>query len=464
MADPGCDAVIIGAGLSGLAAGIRLALFDQRVVILERHWLWGGLNSFYKKGGYAFDTGLHALTNFARRGERGRPLTRVLRGLRIGWEELALQEQRGSRIVFPDVTLRFGNDFELLRSEVHGAFPSQAAGFDRLAADLAATGYAELTAPDSAREVLARYLSDPLLVDLLLHPILWYGSPTPLDVQWPVFVVMWKSLYEEGFSRPAGGMRPLLELLRRRFLELGGELRLKSEVQGLLLEGGRAGGVRLASGEELRAPVVLSSAGYVESLRLAGEERGDQAGRLSFVETSVVLDRPPAELGWETTIAFYNLAPTTIYGVPEGEIDAQSGVVCCPTNYRGNEEDTPMLRVTIPARPEAWIDGDAGDYDRRKRAASAAALDAAAAIGADVRDHVIFQDAFTPRTIQRFTGHDNGAVYGAPTKRWDGRTEIEGLYLIGTDQGNYGIVGALMSGLDGANRHALAPSAGGARR
>ena len=39
------DTVIIGAGLSGLAAGIRLAYFDRSVCVLERHTTGGGLNS-----------------------------------------------------------------------------------------------------------------------------------------------------------------------------------------------------------------------------------------------------------------------------------------------------------------------------------------------------------------------------------------------------------------------------------
>ena len=41
------DTLIIGAGMSGLAAGIRLAYYDQRVCILEQHYSIGGLNSFY---------------------------------------------------------------------------------------------------------------------------------------------------------------------------------------------------------------------------------------------------------------------------------------------------------------------------------------------------------------------------------------------------------------------------------
>lgn len=452
------DAIVIGAGLSGLAAGVRLAQFDQKVVVLERHSLWGGLNSFYKQGGHRFDTGLHALTNFAEKGARGKPLTRVLRQLRLRHQDLALQEQRHSKIVFPDVTLSFSNDFERLRSEVHEAFPSEREGFDRLAADMAATGYAEMPKPAFAREVLAEYLTDPLLTDLLLHPILWYGSPTPEDVTWPVFVVMWKSLYEEGFARPEGGIRPLLDLLRKRYLELGGELRMRSGVQELLRDGQRVLGVRLEDGTELTADRVLTSAGFVESMELAGEDHGHETGPLSFIETCSVLDKPPLELGWDTTITFYNLAERTVYGVPEGDVDVRSGVLCCPTNYQGNEGDEAHWRITVLARPDAWI-GRGDDYDGRKREVAAEALDAAASFGADARGHITYQDVFTPRTILKFTGHRNGAVYGAPNKRWDGRTDLENLFLIGTDQGNYGIVGAMMSGIDGANRHALAGGA-----
>ena len=56
------DTIIIGAGMSGLAAGIRLAYYDQKVCVLERHYTIGGLNSFYRLNGREYDVGLHALT------------------------------------------------------------------------------------------------------------------------------------------------------------------------------------------------------------------------------------------------------------------------------------------------------------------------------------------------------------------------------------------------------------------
>ncbi len=45
------DAIIIGAGMSGLAVGIRLAYFGRRVCILEKHYAFCGLNSYYKLDG-----------------------------------------------------------------------------------------------------------------------------------------------------------------------------------------------------------------------------------------------------------------------------------------------------------------------------------------------------------------------------------------------------------------------------
>ena len=118
------DTIIIGAGMSGLAAGIRLAHFGQRVCILERHSAIGGLNSFYRQRGRTYDVGLHAVTNYAPKGTRSGPLARLLRQLRITWEEWALAPQLGSAIMFPGATLRFSNDFELLESDVRRLFPS----------------------------------------------------------------------------------------------------------------------------------------------------------------------------------------------------------------------------------------------------------------------------------------------------------------------------------------------------
>ena len=96
------DVIIIGAGMSGLAAGIRLAYYGKSVCILEKHAISGGLNSHYSKDGRRFDVGLHALTNFVEKGvNKQAPLSKLLRQLKIPYDELDLVEQGHSAIEFP---------------------------------------------------------------------------------------------------------------------------------------------------------------------------------------------------------------------------------------------------------------------------------------------------------------------------------------------------------------------------
>ena len=145
------DVVIIGAGMSGLAAGIRLACYERSVCILEKHYAFGGLNSYYTLNRRPYDVGLHALTNYVPASNRHAPLNRVLRQLRIPRESLDLHEQRYSEIRFPDHRLRFSNGLARLTDEVAEVFPDQIDGFRRLGADIAASPYEVEDRGDSAR-------------------------------------------------------------------------------------------------------------------------------------------------------------------------------------------------------------------------------------------------------------------------------------------------------------------------
>src|SRR5687768_5569195 len=114
---PHYDTIIIGAGMSGLAAGIRLAYYDQRVCILERHNTIGGLNSFYRLRGRDYDVGLHAVTNFSPKGAKTGPLARLLRQLKFRCDDFCLSPQLDSSVAFPCCRLRCIDDRELLKSE-----------------------------------------------------------------------------------------------------------------------------------------------------------------------------------------------------------------------------------------------------------------------------------------------------------------------------------------------------------
>jgi len=232
-------------------------------------------------------------------------------------------------------------------------------------------------------------------------------------------------------------------------------------VERLDVEGGRVKSLALTTGETVTANVVLSSAGFAETMRLIdGAPRASNTdnsiGQVTFVETIAVLDRPPAELGHSATIVFGNDSREFDYSRPDEPVDLRSRIVCCPSNYEGHEElPDPAFRMTWLANYEGWHGLDDATYAEQKNRCFERFLEQGEPFIPNLRSHVVFWDMFTPRTIWHYTGHLNGAVYGSPVKRRDGRTPYSNLFLCGTDQGYLGIVGAMLSGIMMANQHAL---------
>jgi phytoene dehydrogenase-like protein len=457
------DTIIIGAGMSGLAAGIRLAYYDQRVCILERHYTIGGLNSFYRLRGRDYDVGLHALTNISR--DKSGPLARLLRQLRLRWDDFAIAPQLGSEIAFPSARLNFDNNERTIRDEVAWAFPHEADNFDRLSREV--IGYDDLSDAHfgvSGREVVGSILHDPLLVEMLFCPLMYYGSARENDMDWGQFSIMFRSIFLEGLGRPAAGVRLILKHLVRKYRSLGGELKLRAGVKRIAVENGRVSRVILENDEELEARNVVSSAGWCETMRMCDDGQpvltSRAPGQLTFCETIASLDKSPSDLGHDKTITFFNDHDKFVWQKPDEKLcDIRSGVICSPNNFA---YETPLedstIRITALANFDRWRALDEPGYRLEKLRWYDRITESAVRFMPDYRGHIVDTDMFTPTTIVRYSGHDNGAVYGAPDKQVDGRTHLENLFICGTDQGFVGIIGSITSGIAMANRHCLKPA------
>ncbi|MCH8879119.1 MAG: NAD(P)/FAD-dependent oxidoreductase [Planctomycetes bacterium] len=455
------DVIIIGAGMSGLAAGIRLAMFDRRVCIVERHYNFGGLNSFYSLDGRRFDVGLHALTNYVGADVRNTPLPKLLRQLRISRDALDLCEQSYSAVSFPGRQIRFNNDIQLLIDEVAREFPAEADNFLRLIENIKAYDDLDLSVqPTSSRRVLAEFFGDHTLIDMLLCPLMYYGNAEQHDMDYTQFVTMFKSIFLQGFARPKQGVRRIIAELVKRYRACDGEFRMKCGVKRITTQDRRVTAIELDDGEVLTADTIISSAGYVETMRLLQGAAGGmdhRPGQLSFIESISVLDIKPVELGIDATIIFFNDAETFTYAKPDDLIDPRSGVICMPNNYERHDDMAEgIVRLTSLANYDRWASLPEDEYKAAKARCYDLAADHAVKFIPEFRDHVIARDIFTPRTIEHYTGHINGAVYGTPHKTRDGKTHLENLFICGTDQGFLGIIGAMLSGISMANAHVLA--------
>ena len=169
----------------------------------------------------------------------------------------------------------------------------------------------------------------------------------------------------------------------------------------------------------------------------------------------------------ETSIAFLDHRPvfpghTLLIPKQHFETLADLPAPLLQPYFAGAQLPEGLFRVTCLANYDLWAHLPEEQYQADKQRWFEAAVHSARRFLPAVDDAVLAQaqlttDMFTPRTIRTFTGHLNGAIYGAPHKIRNGRTHLSNLYLCGTDQGFLGIVGAMLSGISMANYHVLQP-------
>ena len=459
------DAIVIGAGLSGLAAGIRLAMFGKKVCILEKHSIPGGLNSFYQRKGIQFDVGLHALTNFAKRGEKGLPLTKILKQLRISYDELDLKEHFFSQVAFPDLSLSFTNDLEFLVGEINKNFPKEKESFLKLVEKVKEFNAFSLDQDFvSTREILPQYIKDPLLQEMILAPTLAYGSAWENDVDFSQFVILFRSIFLEGLSKPMGGIRKVLGLLEKRFKENGGILKYKSPVQQIIQNTKGVEGVILKNGATLKSNTIISSAGFPETMDMAQENKTHrvipEVGSFSFTESIAVLNKKPKDLGQKAATIFYSSLHKYKYENPKTHYGTETAILSFPNNFEEDPMEEGMARVTFLANYDLWKQLDRPSYRKKKEEVFESSLKLFENFCPKIKDHLILKDVFTPTTIEKFTNHKRGTIYGSPQKQKRGTTPIKGLILCGTDQGFLGIIGSLLSGISMANLHGFSTNQG----
>lgn len=454
------DTVIVGAGLSGLAAGIRLAQFQSRVHLFECHTRAGGLNSYYTRGGTLVSAGLHTFTN-TNPSNRKWGAGLLARSLGIPFSAFGIRPPtKPSRICLGGTVLSFDVDRACLRESVASVFPGEIGAYDALVASVERI-------PDpgwfgvSAAEVLGARIGNPHLVGMLLLPVLCYGGYRR-DVDFGIWSLVFRSLFLDGFGAPPS-MRHVVDCLVSRFAELGGHLHLGTPVSEIRVRDGVVRGVVTADGAVMEAEAVLSSAGLEESLRLAGcvgtegaqgsggAEGAEREERVSAVELVLGYDTPLEALGVGHTLSFLcaeDHLPETLVG------DADVCLVAAVDLYDHPPEAVHQIKISRFASGAAW--GDPVGYRAAKEAAAAGMERTLAGLYPGLGGgRVCFRDCFTPETIRRYTGHDGGGIYGGTRKAFDGRTPVAGLYLIGNDQGGIGIMGSMISGIVMANRHVI---------
>jgi phytoene desaturase len=269
-------AVVIGSGFGGLAAAVRLAARGFRVTIVEKLDAPGGRAYVHQRDGFSFDAGPTIITA---------PF--LLEEL---WElgGRRFEDDVDLRLMDPFYRIRFDDgrvfdysgDADKVKAQIAEYSPADVEGYDRFMAmsekvfkvgfeDLAHVPFGHLTdmlriVPDMAMlqsyrtvyGMVSSYIKDPFIRQVLsFHPLLIGGNPFTVT---SIYVLISFLERKWGVHSAMGGTGAVVKGLVNLVEGQGTEIRYNAEVERILTRNGKATGVRLASGEEIAADVVVS--------------------------------------------------------------------------------------------------------------------------------------------------------------------------------------------------------------
>jgi len=456
------DVIVVGAGIGGLTAGALLARRGLAVLVVDQHYLPGGFCTSWprivrtgeQRLRYVFDAGVHDVSGLGPHGPVRHLLDALELDKRLEWRRMSHE------YILPDLRLKVPHDAKAFAAALGERFPAERPRIDAFFAEMESV-YRELYAdvhltggvprpPTTVDTLLAYpaarphayrwmtvpfgrmldiYFRDPRLKDFL-SVLTGYLSddPTALTVMAmaPIF-----GYYFDGGFYPIGGSQALADALVAAIEEHGGQVRLRTAVTRILVEDGRAAGVRLASGEVLRARAVVSNADLRRTFfELVGRERlpGDFAAQLQSLEPST------SALTVFLGVDFVpGLEPLTICSVQGRGFAIATPSKVDPSLAPPGHSSLTLVSLMPSTETVPW-DRKAPGYTARKRQAGDELLDLAEEVLPGLRQHIVYRQDGSPATFARYAWTTGGAIYGPAVGQWrpPAKSPIEGLVLAGS--------------------------------
>jgi all-trans-retinol 13,14-reductase len=272
-----------------------------------------------------------------------------------------------------------------------------------------------------------------------------------------------------GSARIAETMAPVIE-------DAGGAIVIGADVASVVVEGGRAVGVRLAKGAEIRAPLILSDAGVPNTVhRLMPEGTPGRDALLATLKHTarsaahiclyVGLDSTDAELGLDRPNLWVYSSPDQDGDIARFMTDPDAPLPLVYISFPSAKD--PSFASRYPGRAtievvsiapyerfRAWEDtrwmkrGE--DYGRLKEDLSRRLIEVLEREVPQVAGKIAYSELSTPLSTRHFGGYPEGEIYGlehTPARFRERalrpRTGLKGFYLTGQDVCTAGVAGAL---------------------
>jgi len=278
---PKRSAIIIGAGLAGLATGIYAQMNGFNTRIFERAPRPGGVAATWKRHGYTIDGGIHFYMGF----KPGQPVHTLYQEMGIYQPEQYHQMDIYGRFVDPAENTRIDltRDLNRLKTDLKDLAPEDSAFIDRFVKDIQAFKGADLMASMAKPPELTRPWDMGRMLWNMRKVIRFYSGAYTQPVNHHtqslksqalkefiehIFlpdVPMWFVLFTMGMFASGNmalrkdGSAGFAKAVEQRYLSLGGRVTYRSHVSKIITRNDRAVGVALEDGDEEHADLVVAA-------------------------------------------------------------------------------------------------------------------------------------------------------------------------------------------------------------
>ncbi|MDD5596191.1 MAG: NAD(P)/FAD-dependent oxidoreductase [Candidatus Omnitrophica bacterium] len=468
------DCIIIGAGVAGLAAGLKLSAVGKKILLIEKQPVPGGFATVFRRSGFTFESAIHCVDELS----EGGWLRKFLEEYQVDQNLEFLELNDFARVIYPehDFVVDFSQDnfINLLKSN----FPNEEKSLTKLFLEFdkffrefdhfsksKLPGIIKLTlspllyptiikaSTQSIGQFIEKYISDQRLKAIIADLWRFMGLP-PDKLSAFYFLIVFRGYYYTRTAYIKGGFINLFQAMVERIKKNGGEVKFNATVKRIVAQKGqRVKSVITDEGQEFFAKAIISNANAIDTLTefidqsAISEESRKKILKMekspSAFQVYLGLDIPVQKLGM--THHRISISPTYDHRKNFDAALRQDYNSCLLelTDHslldRGlvPEGKGSLLIMTYDLYAN-WSKLTQEEYKKKKIEIANELIKKAEKYLPGLSSHIEVMEVATPRTMKRFASSPEGAIYGfaqtvaqSGMNRLSQKTSLKGLFLAG---------------------------------
>lgn len=486
------DVIVIGAGVGGLAAALKLSSCGKKVLLLEKLPIPGGLATTFTRKGFTFESSIHCVDSLV----EGQEVRVFLDETGISKEVDFIALADFSRIIYPGHDFTADSNLDNFIALLKESFPQEKENIDKFTRAVKKfnrqfDGFSSsklpfflkllisplvypliiLTSCLTAEQFLERYVKDDKLKAIITDIWRFAGLP-PGRLSALYFLIIFKGYYCNPTAYIRGSSSRLFKAIVEKIKQSGSEVKFNTTVTDITTHNGRKiKSVITDKGEEFQAKAVISNVNAIDTLANMLDDHAVKESyrkKFSSMEKSISafqvylgLDLPAKHLGMDHALFSIN---TTYDHLENYNYSLSGDYQRCPLELVDHAQIDPGLvpqgkgGLLIMALDDyaGWDNLSEEEYKKKKMEVANQFISRAEKYLPGLSKHIEVMEAATPRTISRFGSSVKGAIYGfaqtleqSSLNRLPHETKVKGLFLAGAwTQPGGGVHACFLSGID----------------